>query len=195
MRGEKTVQFQDWTFTYSKNGKFAEGNSIVVREPGLGLMEVYTTMAAYVAEAIMKLAERRSGAQQKSDVPTDEPSLDETSDQEVDVLIYMRMALGAERYPQFIRYVRSVLTSKPKLAHVGGDDKAAITEEIWEDVAKNGGLAAVMEVVSAFTGFFFEELESKSPKKNGAASSTTSGSPPPAISHTSAPANSRLRKS
>ncbi len=198
MRGEKTVQFQDWTFTYSKGGKFVEGNSITVREPGLGKFAVYTTMSAYVAEAMAGIAERR--ASRKAPVasepaPEQDAVPDEDSDEQEDCLIYMRMGLPPERYHQFMVYLKTALTGSPKLAHVGGEEKAAITEEVWESIDDRGGMSAVMQVMSEFTSFFFDALESKSRKTSGGKSSTTSASPLPATSPTSAPVNSRLRKS
>lgn len=205
MRGEKTIEFSpEFNVKFSNKGKFTESTGVVVREPGLGKFEVYTTMSAYVADALRKIYADKSERKQAAPaaaapapIETEEPDLDENSDQDVDVLVFMRMGLGPDRYPAFMRYVKNVLTSSPKLANVIGDDKQGLTDEVWESISEGGGMKAVEKVLSEFTGIFFDALDaSASPqKKSGAKSSTSSDLPRPATSPTTVPATSRLRKS
>lgn len=197
MKGENTVEF-DFTFQYSRGGKFEEGHSITIRAPGLGKYDVHTTMTAYVGRAALafaKLASSDSGQpapHADSSAEADQPSGEDQDEQ--DVMQLMAMGLGVEEFPKFAMYLKRVLTGTPKLARVTDTD-VGISDEIWESLEANGGMDAVHRVMSDFTGFFLGSMAARQQKPNGAAPAHSSASPTKAPSPTRQRVNSRLQNS
>lgn len=190
MRGSKTLTF-DFEFTYSKGGQFVKHNRITVKEPGLGKWEVHSQMTAYVSKAALAFSKLAADMQQPARIE-DEASEAPNPDEEQDVMQLMAMGLGVEEYPKFANYVKRVLTGAPRLASVGEDGDGAVTDEVWESLAENGGMEAVSRIMSEFTGFFFEALGKRRAKQNGAATAPISASPTRAPSPIARRPSSRL---
>lgn len=175
-RGETVVTF-DFEFTYSSGGQFVSTNRIVVRAPGLSLLDVHGTMKSFTSQAQRGMMEFIIKAQQaRKDLPADE---DEQGEQiEPDVLELMAMGLPSEDYPRFLSYVKKALSNRVSLAYVG-DPTAPhpITDEVWLDIEKHGGIDAFYTIARAFTGFFFSGPSPQtSPPKNGTDASPISAS-------------------
>lgn len=191
MRGTKTITFDDCEFTYSKGGQFVRGNQITVREPGLGKWEVHSQMTAYVSKAALAFSRLAAGMQVPDRPVEDEPEVADQDEQQ-DVMQLMAMGLGVDEYPKFASYVKRVLTGSPRLASVGEDGESAVTDEVWDSLAENGGMEAVTRVMSEFTGFFFEALNKRRAKRSGAVTAPTSASPTKAPSPIARRPSSRL---
>lgn len=182
-RGETVVTF-DFEFTYSSGGQFVPTNRVVVRAPGLALLDVHAAMKSHVAQAqkgmldfIIKTQQARDAAGVSDEQPDEEP------EQEPDVMQLMSMGLAPEDYVKFMTFVKKVLSNRVSLAFVG--DPAAptpVTEEVWDQIERLGGMPAFEKLVNAFTGFFFVGLNPQtSPPKTG------NGASPGSASATKAP--------
>lgn len=179
-RGTKTITF-DFPILYPVDGQYLETNKITVNSPGLGKYDVYSTMKSYVGKAMLNMSKARAGIKSDEELKIalqdddEAPAQDAGEDEDRDVMIIMAMGLSTEDYPKFATYVQKVLTGSPRLATVG-DEKCAITDEVWTSIEENGGMEAVNRVMSEFVGFFFDALPS--PKKSGRSKSPTSSSQP-----------------
>lgn len=183
-RGEKVVTF-DFNFTYSEKGSYVEANSITLKAPGLAKFDTHARMKGWVGKAVLAFsANAKPAAGGQSD---DEPARKDDDDDQ-DVMQIMSMGLGVDDFATFAAYVKKTLTNST-LATVG-DRGVLLTDEVWMDLEKHGGMEAVMKVMSDFTGFFFEALTSR--KKSGAAPVPSSVSPTKAASASKPRALSRL---
>lgn len=194
MRGEKKIDL-GFDISYSMKGQFVTTRTITVREPGLGKYEVWSTMKSFVMQAQPGIFEVAAKAQAAASagVPAAEESDDpqpESEDDTKDILSWMAIGLGEKKFNDYMRYVKAALTNAPKLATVG-DSEQPITDEVWEALDEKGGMTAVTNILSEFTGFFFGGQQ-KSAKTNGGATSPSSPSPPQGTSPTGRRATSRL---
>lgn len=182
-RGEKVVTF-DFNFTYSEKGSYVEANTITLRAPGLAKFDTHARMKGWVGKAVLAFTSnaKPSGAAQADEEP------EQGGDDNQDVMQIMSMGLGVDDFATFATFVKKTLTNST-LATVG-DRGVLLTDEVWMDLEKHGGMEAVMKVMSDFTGFFFEALTSR--KKNGAAPAPSSVSPIKVASASKPRALSRL---
>lgn len=178
VKGIKQIDF-DFDITYSKGGRFVTTRQITVRAPGLNRFEVHAAMTAYVNKAALAFTEiagkLQGSAPAQPEAPTQPPETASEDDQ--DVIQLMAMGLGIEKFPEFVVYVKRVLTNSPRLATAGESGDQALTDEVWESLEANGGMEAVHRVMSEFTGFFFEAMGKRQAKQSGVASAPTSASP------------------
>lgn len=168
MRGEKTIDLGFDVRIPGKDG-YTHENEVTVRAPGLDKFHVHTKMQAYVGKALAGIAGMR-GQLQDAAQDTEEDVLDTKEEQ--DVMVLMTMGLDGDTYSEFAAFARKSLTNS-KLASVGEDAK--LTDEAWLEIEAQGEMEAVMRILSAFTGFFFDALASKS--ESGKGKSLTSASP------------------
>lgn len=200
MRGEKTLEFP-FAIRFSENGSFAESSRITLRAPGLGKRHVHNQMVGYIMEAYAGASARRGMIDQLAEadakkgvkVATDDDQEQSAKDEPEDPTGFLKMlaiGLGHDKYAGFCDYIIAQLTGSPKLATVG-DNGTALTEDAWESIADQGGMAEVDRVVGTFASFFVEDRAS--PSKNGAGTSRSSSSPTKAVSPTNTPRASRLK--
>lgn len=176
-RGETAVTF-DFEFSYSKGGQFVPTNRIVVRAPGLALLDIHGAMKSHVAQAqkgamdfLLKAQAAREGAPEEA-----QP---EDPNAEPDVLQLMSFGLSPDEHTKFLVYVKKVLSNRVALAYVGdAASPSPITDEIWDQIEEHGGIPAFEKIVNAFTSFFFAGLSRPtSTPTNGSAESPGSVSP------------------
>lgn len=191
VKGIKTIDF-DFDITYSKGGQFVATRQITVREPGLGKWEVHSQMTAFVGKAALAFSKLAADMAQPAG-DGEAPATDVDVDEEKDLMSLMSMGLGVDEYPKFANYVKKVLTGAPRLAYVGEDQAQAITDEVWESLAENGGMESVTRVMSEFTDFFFMGRAKRQAKRNGADTPPISASPTRAPSPTARRPTSRLQ--
>jgi hypothetical protein len=103
---------------------------------------------------------------------------------EVDAFMTMSLGLSIDRFTEFCEFVQRSLTNRRGLAFVGSDptDRTPITEEVWMNIAAEGGMEALEKGLAGFADFFLGG-SAKSQTKTGAGSSSPSQSSPPVSSH------------
>lgn len=169
-----TVTF-GFRFQYPAKGQYEEADCITVCEPNWDKRQVYRRMHAYVAEAQKGMLRMFSNSDLQKQAESSTSS-DSTSDGgDIDPLMIMRMGLGVDQYPTFVEWVTKEITNTKALAFVGSDpeNRIPITDEVWMNIEKEGGLEAVDKVVGAFAGFFTARDQSTMPS----GTETRSGSP------------------
>lgn len=177
-RGETVVTF-DFEFSYSKGGQFVPTNRIVVRAPGLSLLDIHGAMKSHVAQAqkgAMSFLVQAQAARESMGVEEEKP---EDPNAEPDVLQLMSMGLSPDEHTKFLVYVKKVLSNRVALAYVGdAASPSPITDEVWDQIEEHGGIEAFERIVNAFTSFFFAGLSRPtSTPTNGSAESPGSASP------------------
>ncbi|MEQ8822968.1 MAG: hypothetical protein RIC14_01195 [Filomicrobium sp.] len=168
MRGEKTIDL-GFDIKVSVGGEYVHESEVTVRAPGLDKFQVHTKMQAYVGKALAGIAGMR-GQLQDAAQDTNEDEQDTNKDEQ-DVMVLMSMGMSGDDYTEFAAFARKSLTNS-KLASVG--ENAKLTDEAWLEIEAQGGMEAVMRILSAFTDFFFDALASK--PENGKGKSLTSAS-------------------
>jgi hypothetical protein len=196
MRGEKTINF-DFEILYSAGGKFHPATSITVRAPSLDQYRIHSIMQSWTIEGAngwrKVFADEIAKAKvESSNAPDGDetPSADE-DDKQIDVMAMMAAGLSPEKYAAFSALVMDTLKNNPRLAYVGEDPKAAITDHVLTQIGDKGGIPEWERVASEFVGFFM--LGGQSAKTNGDASSPASASPTPEPSPLPKRVNSRLK--
>jgi hypothetical protein len=172
MGGTKEVTFEK-PFLYSEGGTFEESNSITVREPGLDLFHIHGRMQSITMKSVFKFANSERQKIQEEEETTGEAV--DPSKRSVDALAIVAAAYDEEDYAKTIAWMKKTLTNQPKLAFVTGT-KVPVTDEVWESLEAEGGVDAVMSVLSEFAGFFFRRLE---PSKSASGGSASGGSASP----------------
>lgn len=174
MRGKKLVQLPI-NFKYSDAGAFKEDCAVTISAPALDQFKVHSKMMAFASEAETNLAIKFASVERpKSDAPEPEKEeqKEETDEEMADrVLGIYAMGLGTEKFPEFMEYVKAVLTGNSKLASVG-DTNIPLRAESWDSIDLEGGLEAVSLLIATFAGFFLGQPVGKSEGTNG------SNSPP-----------------
>lgn len=194
MNGTKVVRF-DFEFEYPENGVYVSTNEITLTAPGSGKFHVHNTIHAYVIDALFNVAKRAAemqGAENARRAAEEEE--DETEEKApptgAQIMEQMALGLGVERFPTFMEYAKKSLTNCHVLARVG-EGRTPLTDEVWEQLEKSGGVAAHEEIIGSFAGFF---LKSPAPRKGtGSSASPTSVSPSKVGSTTSTRAASRSK--
>lgn len=196
MRGEKVVTF-DFDITYPNGqGGYETTREIRLRAPGLGKSEVFFTLKAYASKAVTGFAKIQSEIQQgrkkdASDDDEDETPKKDAKQDDVDTMYLMASGLDIPTFAQFSNYLRRAITNTPKLASMG-DSKAALSDEVWENIDTNGGMEAVNKVLAAYIDFFLEPLIA--PSKTGSDESTGSATPARDTSRTTSVKTSHSKK-
>lgn len=171
----KTIEF-DFHFDYPVAGKYESSNCITVCEPGFDNRNVFTRMGSFIStshKGLLKMFAGQSRDEIEESVETKEPEAAKEEGPEPDALSTMRLGLTGDEYEQFMKYVERALTGNKLLAYVGTDPekRVAITEEVWRNIANQGGLAEMERVHGAFTSFFTntQPAQAGSAKTNGTA--------------------------
>lgn len=201
MRGEKTITL-DYEILYSKGGQFVPTNIITVRAPSLDQYKIHSLMQSWTSEGALgwrkanaeTLAKLEAAAEAAQAAPAPQAGAAETpaEDVQIDVMHMMSQGLPPERYAIFSQFVMDTLKNNPRLAYVGGDEKAPITDHVMQQIGEQGGIADWDRIASDFSGFFMLGTGSRQ-KPSGADSSPTSVSPIKAPSPSPKRANSRLQ--
>lgn len=198
MRGETRVIF-DQPFEYvDKDAGTTETNEITIRPPSIAHYHIHSKMEAWMGEAMRGMAAMQSSLGQTSPPVPPTPSngaassLDEDDDEQ-DPMQVMQMGLSIDTYPEFVSYVKDVLTNEPALAFIG-DARSPIRDVVWLNLAEVHGLDGVGRVIGTFTSFFLEALlDEPKQKKSGSASSLISSSSTKVASATPKRASSRTK--
>ena len=168
MRGQRLVQFP-FEFEYSEGGQFKTEFGVTLTAPGLAQIKVHSQMTAWAKRAELGLATQMSGMKrptgEAAEAVVDEAP--ETDEEMADrVTTVFAMGLGEEKYPEFLDYVKRVLTNNPALARVG-ETQVPITDGVWMSLDQNGGMSAVLMLVAGFASFFLANGQRNSGKTNG----------------------------
>ncbi len=156
-------------FRYPANGEYREANAITLCEPNYDNRSVYRQMCAYVAEAQKGILRAFSDDDIKAKAEENATSEAEKKNADFDAFQTMSLGLGLEIFPGFCEWLQKAITNKPSLAYVGDDpaNKVAVTEEVWRNVAEQGGMERVEHTLSQFAGFFFKSTASSDQTKTG----------------------------
>jgi len=165
-------------FTYPHQGEYKRATTILLQPPGLNQFRVHNRMTHYIMQAAKSLAKElpddiKRSSEQTINMTAD-GALDDGSDQIMSVL-GMGITDG-DVYVQFCDDVKDILTGRPNLCRIEGTD-APITEEAWANIAHANGVQGVSRILSVFTSFFMEPMESRSQSANGHEKSIGSASP------------------
>lgn len=184
----KTITFEFEFEAPNGRGQYEPSSTITVCEPSFQNRDVFRRMGGYVAEAskgLMKMAGDKSKDEVEAEIAVEKG---ETADP--DALVLMRLGLSIDGYETFMRYVERTLTGNKSLAYIGTnpDNRIALTEEAWMNLAAAGGLDQMERVIGEFTGFFFATPQAQ------AGSQTTSGTEKPSGSPVRVTAGSRTTK-
>lgn len=178
----KTIEF-DFSFDYPKDGKYESAKAITVCEPGFDNRDVFRRMGAYISEAQKGLLKTFAGSgntEIEEAVKERAEGVEPENAPEPDPLMTMRLGLSLDSYDQFMKYVERALTGNKMLAYVGTDpdNRVAINEEVWRNIAQHGGLVGMERVHAAFTSFFLATPQASggSTKETGTGRSSLSGS-------------------
>lgn len=177
----KTIEF-DFSFDYPKDGKYESAKAITVCEPGFDNRDVFRRMGAYISEAQKGLLKTfaGSGSAEIEEAVKEREGNEAVTAPEPDPLITMRLGLSLDSYEQFMKYVERALTGNKMLAYVGTDpdNRVAITEEVWRNIAQQGGLVGMERVHAAFASFFLATPQASggSTNETGTGRSSSSGS-------------------
>lgn len=196
MRGEKTITF-DFEFQYSSAGTFMPANTITVRAPSLDQYKVHSIMQGWTTEGAIGYRKAFAAEIEKAAAVGVEPApvvADDAAmeDKQIDVMAMMAAGLPPEKYATFSQFVMDTLKNNARLAYVGGDPKAPITDHVMKQIGELGGVSDWDRVASEFASFFMLGTGSKA-KSNGADSSPVSVSHTKAHSTTSRRVNTRLQ--
>lgn len=196
MRGMKTV---DLGLTVDKvtvrDGGIVDVSTVTLRAPALGKLDVHSTMKTFVEDGLAGFqvkqaqlaraagidlqAEQQKFLEAQRAAQDERPETETEDDDEEDPaenMAIMASGLGRTEYPEFVRYVKKVLTDCPKLADIGSDENGkpyAISDDFWNRLDQiDGGMDAAMRIMGAFADFFIASPTSR--KKSGKKKSTTS---------------------
>lgn len=196
----KVISF-DFDFQYPRGGNQDVANAITVCEPTWGQRQVYTTIRSYLGETsrLLTLAfsdvPRRTPAEAETDEATQEAAAEAPSATDIDHLERMRFAMSVDAFGKAYDYITKQLTNNKSLAYVGSDttvsvrEREPITDLVWMNIAKAGGMEAVDKILAGFLSFF--ESNSRAKPTEGDA---TSGSNSPSTLPASQGAASKSRK-
>ena len=180
MRGTKQITFP-FEFQYSEGGSFKKEFAVTLRAPSLGQFKVHNQMTAYAWMAEIGIAARFADIKRPEPSAPDasepqEPAAEETDqDKATRAMSVFAMGLGAEKYPEFVDFLKAKLTRNAALARVG-DTSVALTDEVWESIEAEGGMDAVMLILGSFAGFFLRTADSATTSAKGNGSSLAPGS-------------------
>lgn len=188
MRGTKTIVL-DQDIEYSEGGAYLTTNEITLMAPGIDRLHVYSAMRAHVLDALFSAAKRAVEIQGLSEArkQAEEEEEAETESAEItgkEFFNQIGLGLGADRFPQFVSYVKKTLTNAPKLARVG-QGSTPITDETWERLQEAGGMDAVADIIGTFASFF--SVSQTAEKRTGKGKQSTSSSD----SKVASPSNTR----
>jgi hypothetical protein len=188
----RVIEFP-FTFRYPRKGIFEEANSITVCEPGFDKRNTYRKMSSIVMEAQAVAQKKFAQNPDENKITVEAPASEDGAPVEPKLpddfdLMVIRMGLNADEYTRFCDWVQKELTNCKQLAFVGTDpdDKNPIVEEVWDSIARAGGMEAVDKVLSGFASFFSLLARPQSP--------TTTGMTPSLSSEAKATASSPTRK-
>lgn len=194
-KGEKQV-ILPFIFKFSDKGKFSEEHCITLRAPSLADFAAHNKMVSYASaaittaqrnEAVMfssigsdvldKILAARAEMQKEMDKDAEpEPETDE----EVAGRVTQMFAAGlGDKFPDFMDFIKKTLTNNARLAAIG-DTKVPITDAVWDELNKEGGMEAVNLVLMSFANFFLPAQPSRSQSESGDEKSTTSSRDIPA---------------
>lgn len=183
----KTIEF-DFSFDYPKDGKYESAKAITVCEPGFDNRDVFRRMGGFIANAQKGLFKTFAGMnrEQIADKVDSDGETAEQTEGDLDPLMMLRMGLSVDEYDAFLKYVEKVLTGNKMLAYVGTDpdNRTPVTEEVWRNIAAQGGLGEMERVLAVFICFFTDTppVQAGSTKGNGAEKRPSSPARPAAVS-------------
>lgn len=198
MRGQRLIELPV-KFRYSENGQSKEECAVMVQAPGLDQFAVHNKMVAYAAEALRKvqmeeaallasmgsaldiIMKARAEIDQNAE-PVAEPKPESLFDMTTRVMETYAKGLGHEKFPDFMDYLKKVLTNNPKLARVG-ETKIAIRDESWDDINERGGMEAVSIILAAFADFFLQRASQAGASREQIGNSSRPTSPSGAAVH------------
>lgn len=197
MRGTKTLQLP-FEFEYSDGGTYVTTNEVTLTAPGIDRFHVHATMHAYVMDALFAMAKRavelQGASEARKNAEEEEYEGDDQQDKKEiegkEFFDQLALGMGIDKFPNFVTYVKKILTNNVHLARVG-QGKMPITDETWERIEEAGGMEAVKDIIGTFSSFFVNSPGAS--KANGSEKLPISSSPSKAGSPTSTSTRSRSK--
>lgn len=185
--------FFPFNFRYPHAGVYEEGNAITVCEPSYDKRATHRRMAATVMDALSTAYRKSVGDQASTEQADAAPPSEGGGAKELEpemLFTFVRMGMSTDEFVRWSEWVQRELTSCAPLAYVGADlslpikDRSPVTEEVWMNIAREGGVEAIDRVIAEFASFFLSSRKS----------ATTTGAEPSSSSAPKATGSSRGRK-